>query len=257
VLSASDRLIIRHYLPILQASRYGAIYNIAAIPVLLLGVLDTVWMPRFFALTDSVLLSQLLADSRDALYRLLIPAVLALSFAAPLVLSVWIPPSYHPAGLSLVVVTISVSAFPVAGFMSSNRVLLISGNTGPAGLCMVLGAAFNVAANIVLVPAIGLEGAALATLLAYVLLQVVILPFSRRIRPLRRPSLTLAASCATATAIAAGVTAVPATGAFALLRALATLACAAVFVAMLQSLIAPERTRLRPRGGSLRLSWRR
>jgi O-antigen/teichoic acid export membrane protein len=257
VLAASDRLIIRHYLPILQASRYGAVYNIAAIPVLLLGVLETVWMPRFFALTDSALLSRLLADSRDALYRLLIPAVLAISFAAPLVLAVWVPQSYHPAGLSLVVVTISVSAFPAAGFMSSNRVLLISGNTGPSGLCMVLGAVFNVAANIVLVPAIGLEGAALATLLAYVLLQALILPFSRRIRPLRRPSLTLVAACTAAAAIAAGITVLPATGAFAVLRALATLACAIVFAAMLQSLIAPERRNLLSRRASVGPGWRR
>jgi O-antigen/teichoic acid export membrane protein len=258
VLSASDRLIIRHYLPLLQASRYGAVYNIAAIPVLLLSVLDTVWMPRFFALTDrGPLLSELLADSRDALYRLLIPAVLALSFAAPLVLSVWIPPSYHPAGLSLVVVTISVSAFPAASFMSSNRVLLISGNTGPAGLCMVAGAAFNVAANIVLVPAIGLEGAALATLLAYVLLQALILPFSRRSRTLRRPPLRLVAACTTAAAIATGVTAIPATGAFAVLRALATLGCAIVFAAMLQSLVAPERKNLLSRRAPVRLAWRR
>jgi len=66
------------------------------------------------------------------LYGLLIPAVLALSFSAPLVLSLWLQPKFHPAGLVLVVVTISVGGFPMAGFFAANRVLLISGKTAPS-----------------------------------------------------------------------------------------------------------------------------
>jgi O-antigen/teichoic acid export membrane protein len=251
VLAASDRLIIRHYLPILQASRYGAVYNIAAIPMLILGILDTVWMPRFFAITDDSLLSKLLADSRDALYRLLIPATLALSFGAPLVLSVWVPPSYHPDGLVLVVVTISIGAFPLAGFIASNRVLLLSDHTGPVGVCMVSAAAFNVAANIVLVPAIGLEGAALATLVAYGLLHLLVLLFARRYRPLKRPSPRLVACCVGAIAVCGASAAIPSTGVFAVVRGVATVACAIVFAAMLRTLITPDRGLLPPRATAL------
>lgn len=239
LLTASDRLIINHDLPQLQVARYGAVYNIASIPILLLGLLDTVWLPRFFALADDNMLSKLLADSRDALYVLLIPAVMALSFSAPLVLSLWLRPDYHPAGLVFVVVTISVGGFPMAGFFAANRVLLISGKTGPVGLCVVTSAIVNIALNIVLVPIAGVEGSAFSTLLAYVLLHALVVRFARRIRHLRRPPLRRMISCGAAVVVAASTTAVPANGLFAVARVAATLLSLVVFGAVLHRLIAP------------------
>ena len=49
MLEASDRLVLQHYLGSAAVARYAVAYNIGAIPILLLGVLDTVWMPRVFA----------------------------------------------------------------------------------------------------------------------------------------------------------------------------------------------------------------
>ncbi len=239
LLTASDRLIIHHDLPALQVARYGAVYNIASVPILLLGLLDTVWLPRFFSLANDNMLSKLLADSRDALYGLLIPAVMALSFSAPLVLSLWLRPDFHPAGLVFVVVTISVGAFPMAGFFTANRVLLISGNTGPVGLCVVTSAIVNIALNIVLVPVAGVEGSAFSTLLAYIVLHVLVVHFARRIRHLRRPPLRRMVSCAAAVVVAASATAIPSTGLFAVARLAATLVSLVVFGAVLQRLIAP------------------
>jgi O-antigen/teichoic acid export membrane protein len=240
LLTASDRLIIHHDLPALQVARYGAVYNIASIPILLLGLLDTVWLPRFFALTDDTMLSKLLADSRDALYGLLIPAVLALSFSAPLVLSLWLRPDYHPAGLVFVVVTISVGGFPMAGFFAANRVLLISGKTGPVAVCVVSAAIVNIVFNILLVPIAGVEGSAFSTLLAYILLHALVVRFARRIRHLRRPPPQRVISCAVAVAVAAAAAALPSTGVFAVARVLATLVSLVVFGVVLHKLIVPD-----------------
>jgi len=244
LLTASDRLIINHDLPHLQVARYGAVYNIASVPILLLGLLDTVWLPRFFALADDTMLSKLLADSRDALYGLLIPAVLALSFSAPLVLSLWLRPEFHPAGLVIVVVTISVGGFPMAGFFAANRVLLISGKTGPVAVCVVSSALVNIALNIVFVPVWGVEGSALSTLIAYMLLHALVVRFARRIRHLRRPPLRRMISCAAAVVVAGAATAVPAHGVFAVARVLATAASLAVFGVVLQRLISPGKESL-------------
>jgi O-antigen/teichoic acid export membrane protein len=247
LLTASDRLIINHDLPQamhLQVARYGAVYNIASVPILLLGLLDTVWLPRFFSLADDTMLSKLLADSRDALYGLLIPAVLALSFSAPLVLSLWLQPRFHPAGLVFVVVTISVGGFPMAGFFAANRVLLISGKTGPVAVCVVTSALVNIALNVVLVPVWGVEGSALSTLVAYMLLHALVVRFARRIRHLRRPPPRRMISCAAAVAVAAVAVAVPSHGLFAVARVLATLASLAVFGVVLQRLISPGKETL-------------
>jgi O-antigen/teichoic acid export membrane protein len=238
-LTASDRLIIHHDLPALQVARFGAVYQIASVPILLLGLLDTVWLPRFFSLANDSRLSEVLADSRDALYGLLIPAVMALNFSAPLVLSLWLRPSFHAAGLVIVVVTISVGGFPLAGFFAAYRVLLVSGRTGPVGLSMTAAAIVNIALNIALVPIAGVEGSALSTLLAYVLLHALMVRFARRVRQLRRPPLKLMISCAAAVVVAASCAAIPSTGAFAVTRVAATLASLVVFGLMLRRLIAP------------------
>jgi O-antigen/teichoic acid export membrane protein len=247
LLTTSDRLVIRHDLPILQVARYGAVYNIASIPILLLGLLDTVWLPRFFGLTDAKVRAALLADSRDALYRILIPTLLGLGFSIPLVLSVWVPANYHAAGLVIVVVTISAGAFPMAGYISSNRVLLISGRTVPVGLCMIVTAAFNIAANIVLVPQIGIEGSALSTSLAFLVLQVLVTIFAHRVQHLRPPPVGLLAGAALAVSVAVSCTVVPSTGVFAALRVLLTLVCLLVVASLLRDVIAPGQARWLPR----------
>jgi O-antigen/teichoic acid export membrane protein len=240
LLTASDRIVIHHDLPAdhyIQVARYGAVYNIASIPILLLGLLDPVWLPRFFSLKDSGLRGRLIADSRDVLLRLLIPTVLGLGLGVPLVLAVWLPGSYHPSGLVLTVVTISAGAFPMAGYMSANRVLLISGRTAPVGLCMVLGAGFNIAANIILVPRLGIEGAAVSTSAAYIVLLVLGTLFARRIQRLRQPSAALLVGSAVAIAAAMSCTLLPATGVFAVARGVLTLGCVVVAVAVLRDVI--------------------
>lgn len=237
----SDKLIIRAELPVGQIARYGAIYNIAAIPVLILGILDTVWLPRFFAMTDERARAALLADSRDATSALLIPTILALSIGVPLVLLFWVPASFHPRGLWLETVTIAASGFPVASTIASRRVLLITGNTLPAGLSAIAGALVNIALNLALVPVIGIEGSALATLAAYTAMMIAVHVASRRTLVLRRPPVRLTAGCVAAVAVGALSTAAPITVAFAAARVVATLVCMFAFVVLLMRIVAPER----------------
>jgi O-antigen/teichoic acid export membrane protein len=240
LLTTCDRLIIRHDLPILQLARYGAVYNVASIPLLLLGMLDQVWLPRFLAIDDARVRGALLADSRDALYRILIPVILGIGFGIPLVLAVWIPHDYHAAGLVIVVLTISAGSIPMAGYISANRVLLISGRTLPVGLCMVLAATLNIGANIALVPVLGIEGSALSTSLAFLLLQILTTVFAHRVQRLRHPPLELLALSAAAVGVAFSCTALPASGVFAVARALLTLGCVATVIVLLRGLVSPS-----------------
>lgn len=202
LLTTSDRIVIRADLPLLQLARYGAVYNVASIPLLLLGLLDQAWLPRFFAIEDARLRRTLLAESRDALYRILIPVALAFGFGIPLLLAVWVPHDYDAAGLVIVVLTISVGAFPLANFISTNRVLLISGRTIFTALCMAVTAVFNIVANIALVPVLGIEGSALSTLLAFVLLALLSAAAARRIEHLGPPSVKVLAMSAAAVGVA-------------------------------------------------------
>ena len=113
----------------------------------------------------------MLDASRDALYRLLRPIVFGLSVGAPLVLRVWAPPQYRPDELVLLTSLVIVSAVPYTAGLGASRTLLSSGRSRAVAVMTVVAAAGNLGLNLLLVPIIGLEGSALATLLAYGLLQ--------------------------------------------------------------------------------------
>jgi O-antigen/teichoic acid export membrane protein len=135
----------------------------------------------------------------------------------------------------------------VAGYISANRVLLIAGRTFPIGLCTVVVAIFNIAANIILVPRMGIEGAALSTSLAYILQLALGTFFAYRIQPLRRPPIGLLIGSAVAIAGALSFTRLPSTGAFAVARAVLTLACVVAAVSVLRDVITDGSPRRIPR----------
>jgi O-antigen/teichoic acid export membrane protein len=111
----------------------------------------------------------------------------------------------------------------------------------PVGLCEVITAVVNVAFNIVLVPVAGVEGVAIATLLAYFLRQALVIVAAGRVRELRRPPPTLILSCAAGMLVAVLCTRLPATGLFAYARVVATVLSLLVFGSMFEKLVAPGR----------------
>jgi O-antigen/teichoic acid export membrane protein len=172
VLSTSDRLIIEADLGSEAVARYQVAYNIGSMPMLLLWILHSAWMPRFFGITNDAERRTVLAESRDALYRLLIPVLIGFACGAPLVLRVWAPASYQPDRLLLLVCIVLITAIPSAGQLAVTRALTADGRTGVTAVVTVLAAALNVALNVVLVPRLALTGSALATLAAYAFLHI-------------------------------------------------------------------------------------
>lgn len=167
ILASADRLIIQGELGAAQTARYQIAYNIGAMPLLLLNVLNGAWMPRFFAVTDEANRTALLAAARRALDRLLIPVVVGLSLGAPVLLRLWAPGSYRPGQLHLVTALVIISAVPGTAAMSATRGLLTVDRTGTIAIATMAAAVGNIALNLVLVPVWGLSGSALATFLAY------------------------------------------------------------------------------------------
>ncbi|HEX5204630.1 lipopolysaccharide biosynthesis protein [Paractinoplanes rhizophilus] len=182
VLSVSDRLVVEAQLGSAEVARYQVAYNVASMPMLLLSVLNSAWMPRFFGIADESERRGVLASSRDALYRLMLPVVVGFACGAPLVLRIWAPASYHPARLHFVVCIVLITAIPYAGQLAVTRTLMADGRTGAAAIGTLLAAVLNVGLNLALVPRFGLEGCAFATLAAYVFLYVALEAFGRGAR---------------------------------------------------------------------------
>ena len=170
ILATADRLLIQAALGADAVARYQVAYNVASGPILLLGVLNTAWMPRFFALAEAGERTAVLAASRDLLYRLLVPLVAGVAIGAPFVLRVWAPPSYRPEELYWVFSLIVVAAVPFAAQLALHRALVAAGHTGVVAIAVCVAATVNLLLTWALIPPLGLAGAALATVAAYGLL---------------------------------------------------------------------------------------
>jgi O-antigen/teichoic acid export membrane protein len=167
VLNLGDRLVVLRYLGQAAVGRYQIAYNAAGIIILLLSVLNQAWEPTIYAAKDEGLRRSILARSRDQLFYLEVPLILGVALGAPIALRILAPPSFHPAGLVDVVALVAISAIPYAAYLANLRTLMAyRGVTslvwaGPVCACA------NIGLNILLVPRLGIDGSALATLVCY------------------------------------------------------------------------------------------
>lgn len=233
VLSAADRLIVQGEMGADAVARYQVAYNIASMPMLLLSLLSSAWMPRFFALTDGPQRAAVLAESRDVLYRLMVPLVSGFAIGAPLILRLWAPASYRPETLSLVTVLVVVTAVPFAAHLATGRALTAQGSTGTIAVATLIAGAANLGLNALLIPLYGLNGSAGATLVSYALLQVLLQLKARRVAPTAAPGLGLRLRLAAAVAVALASAAMPATGSALWVRIVVVVLTVAWFVRLL------------------------
>jgi O-antigen/teichoic acid export membrane protein len=169
VLGLGDRVVVRHILGSAAVGRYSVAYNVGSLGFILLVFVSWAWMPRIYAVADRVARTRLLASSRDMMNLLLIPVVCGLAAGAPLVLAVWVPPSFHPADLTLIVAIVATCTFPFGQFQANLRALMSEGKTGQAAVATLVAATVNIGLNLVMVPFLGITGSAIATVLSYAL----------------------------------------------------------------------------------------
>jgi O-antigen/teichoic acid export membrane protein len=167
LLSAADRVIIQVIKGPEEVARYQVAYIVGSVVVTLLAFIHSAWSPHFAALRTDAERSGLATRSRDQLYRLLLPTILGITLAAPVVLRVVAPDSFRPGSLTLVVFLVALSAYPVAAELASAQILIVQRRGGTVGLLTGVATALNIGLNIVLVPLIGIVGAAIATVVAF------------------------------------------------------------------------------------------
>ena len=170
VLNAGDRIVIQRVAGAAEVGRYQIAYTIGFVALQLLGQTSKSWIPRLAGVSDDAARWRLIGSSRDSLYRLLSPIVLGLTLGAPVVLRIVAPASFRPESLLVVSYLIVVTAYPVAAAGASGKILITAHRTRPLAVWAAVAALVNVAFCLLLVPPFGIEGAAAATVVAYVVL---------------------------------------------------------------------------------------
>jgi O-antigen/teichoic acid export membrane protein len=244
-LNMGDRLVVQEKLGNFAVGRYQLAYNAAALVMLSLVLLSQAWLPRLFVIKDVDLQKRVLADSRDAIYKVLFPLVAGVSLAAPVALRILAPPSYHTNKLLLVVSLVAISAIPFSVYLADTRVLIVCGKTHSLVWATPIAAVANVLLNIMLVPLWGINASAFATVLAYGLLTAISGFSSRRVMRIPGSPPRVWIGLLAAVAISLLSTIIPTTPVFLAIRLAFAVACGAWAIAIVATLVTGADTRPR------------
>ncbi len=182
VLQLSDRYLLSHMGSLSQAASYAVAYSLGgALSSLVISPFSLAWFPAMFSIAkkgDAPCTFQLVFRWYAAF---LLFTTLGLSLIEMSILDLFFPPAYQAAALIIPVIALS-TAFSGIYVMVSLGVS-IQRKSWLATLFTTVSALLNVGLNIVLIPLYGAMGAAIATLVAYIVFVVVAHLVSQRLYP--------------------------------------------------------------------------
>jgi O-antigen/teichoic acid export membrane protein len=233
----SDRIVIERLLGLEEVGRYQVAYTLGSVLLMLAMGVSQAWAPLVYGAANAPLVAE---QTRRALLKVAGYGVAALVLAAPPVLVGLIPSQYRPSELFAVTAIVALCALPLLAQQAASHLLTGAEQAGVLAAAAVVAAVLNVAATVALVPVLGLLGAAVATLLTYVVWALA----------LTRAALQLAGGCfrfqpgpwaVALTGVAVGV-AVPATGLWLLPRAVGIALCGALVLDQVRLVLAGRPT---------------
>jgi O-antigen/teichoic acid export membrane protein len=183
VLQLSDRYLLSRLGSLSQTASYGVAYSLGgALNVVILAPFTLAWPTAMFAIAKR----EDAAQAFQAVFRwfglLLLAAAFVLSLIAVALLNILFPVSYHASAPIIPIIAASIvfygiySIFTVGTGVKRKKWFI--------ALVMTIAAVINVAANFVLIPHYGSMGAALSTLIAYIILTIIMYFVNQRIYPL-------------------------------------------------------------------------
>lgn len=179
VLDTSDRFILRHYETAQIVALYSVGYALGRLLIMVSTSIDTAWTPFFFAAAKADDANARRVASYAATYFTLAVSAMGLLvvvFAREAVLIFGGRPYLDAASVTPVIVLASV----VQGmFYVPSRGLLLTKKTKVLPYIVVAAGAANIGLNFLLIPPFGMMGAAVATLLAYIVAVAITYGFSQ------------------------------------------------------------------------------
>lgn len=181
IIHSSDRYVIGYLLDIESVGLYSAAYNIGATILAFIMPIQFVLYPTVSKLRDEKNfegVKNYMNYSLKFFLMLTTPAAFGLSILSHEILLVFTTESFAEAYIIVALVSFGCLSYGIHSIFS--YILLIENKTKILGSIMGFGAIFNLALNIFLVSEIGIEGAAISTLLTFVLIAIIAILISRR-----------------------------------------------------------------------------
>lgn len=181
VVNASDRYIISYFMSVADTGIYNAAYSIGGYASFLMAPIGIVLYPTISKLFDEGKLDETrsyLSYSAKYFFMVAIPAAFGLSILAEPLLRIFTTEEFVPGAVIVPYVAFGAvlsSLHPIGEY-----IILLAKKTKLLVVLLGASAAVNVVLNFILIPGMGMLGAAVATLVAYALLGITTLLISRR-----------------------------------------------------------------------------
>lgn len=169
LLAAGDRIVVERIEGLAAGGTYYIAYAVGSLGIFLSAALNGAWAPSLYGSDEDVRWS-FFADSAVAIARVVALVSAAFGLAAPIALEVLAPSDYDLSGLGEVSALVAASAIPYLWYLTGLNVVIWQGRSGILAIATPVAVTFNLVLCAILIPPMGLVGAALATLAAYLLL---------------------------------------------------------------------------------------
>jgi O-antigen/teichoic acid export membrane protein len=186
VVHSSDRYVIGYFIDIAHVGIYSAAYNIGAVVQAFIAPIQFVLYPTVAKLRDEKDfegVKEYLNYSLKFFLIFTIPSAFGLSILSKDILSIFTKESFTDAYIIVAFVSFGCVAYGINSIFS--YILLIENKTKTLGSIMAFGAIFNLGLNIFLVLQIGIEGAAISTLMTFIFIAILAIVISRRYIPVK------------------------------------------------------------------------
>lgn len=181
IINISDRYIISYFIGVTATGIYNAAYSIGGYASFLMMPIGVVLYPTIAKLYDEENLSETrnyLNYSVKYFMMIAIPAAFGLSILAKPVLQILTTPEFVPGAI---IVPFVASGVAIAALHPIGEyIILLAKKTKLMVMLLGISAGLNIILNIILIPQQGILGAAIATLITYVVLGISTLLVSRR-----------------------------------------------------------------------------
>jgi len=182
VLQVSDRYLLGHLASLSLAAGYSVAYSLAGVlSAAVIGPFSLAWWVLMYPIAKREDAQQVFKLIFRGFSFVLLFATLGLSLFGSSVFDLLFPASYHAQSSIIPIIALSIMFNGI--FTVVNLGTSLQRKTWLTSLYFIFSALINVGLNIVLIPAYGTMGAALATLVAYIALALIAYLFNQWIYP--------------------------------------------------------------------------
>jgi O-antigen/teichoic acid export membrane protein len=183
VLSMADRYFLDYYVSSQEVGLYSLGYRIAGmITVIIFRPFKIAWPPYMFRIATQ--------DNAKEIYKIVLVYFVFISFWVGLGLSVLsrevlfllTTPQYYEAYTIVPLIVVSYILFGMVSILIA--CIHITKKTKYGAIFMIVSAVVNTALNFLLIPLMGMMGAAISTIIAYIVLNVGIFRYSQKLYPI-------------------------------------------------------------------------